>query len=316
VDRVATPAVVAGGAGMALALVQHNVGPLDSLNANLCYDLNDKLNLVLGSENDANPYIDFPLNTKFYDLYSFAGSFRGKDNILCLSLNIRSLMCNHNKLSDFLLNLNKNGVEIFAIALQEVWSVPYPELTQIDGFNLILKTRTKSRGGGVGFYVNSKVNFKIRDDLSLFHEKDFECITIETQFNKTKYLLSNIYRSPTSSTNESSSVQIENFNSKLDSFLNDLYNYRSEAFVFLDANINLLKLANSNPANDYISILHSNGFLQLISKATRIHGETYSLIDHILCKSYNPDFRTGTLLLDISDHFLTFLSVPLKTFFL
>jgi hypothetical protein len=126
-------------------------------------------------------------------------------------------------------------------------------------------------------------------------------------------LLSNIYRSPTSSSNDSNLTQLESFNRKLDNFLHDLYNQHAEVFVFSDSNINLLKITNSNPVSDYISTIHSNVFLQLISKATRIAGESYSLIDHILCKSFNPNFITGSLLLDISDHFLTFLSVPENT---
>jgi hypothetical protein len=222
-------------------------------------------------------------------------------------------MCNLDKLSSLLADLSRNGTNIFAIALQEIWSVPFPEQAAIDGFNLVLKTRSKSRGGGVGFYINNKLNYKIRNDLSPFHEKEFECITVEIQHSKTKYLLSNIYRSPSPVDGESNLVQLTNFNTTLDNFLNELYSQRPDSFVFMDANINLLKIVNSNPIFDYVTTLHNNGYLQLISKATRISGDSYSLIDHILCKSFNPNFTSGTLLLDISDHFLTFLSIPFKS---
>jgi hypothetical protein len=61
-----------------------------------------------------------------------------------------------------------------------------------------------------------------------------------------------------------------------------------------------------------LETVHSNGFLQLIRKATRIVGNSYSLIDHVLCNNFNPEFITGTILLDISDHFMNFLSIPLS----
>jgi hypothetical protein len=63
-------------------------------------------------------------------------------------------------------------------------------------------------------------------------------------------------------------------------------------------------------ATEYLETVHSNGFLQLISKATRIVENSYSLIDHIICNNFKPELKTGTILLDISDHFMNFLSMP------
>ena len=54
----------------------------------------------------------------------------------------------------------------------------------------------------------------------------------------------------------------------------------------------------------YLDIVHSNSFLQTINKATRIQGNSYSLIDHILIN--NVDYakvNTGVVLTEISDHF-------------
>jgi len=56
----------------------------------------------------------------------------------------------------------------------------------------------------------------------------------------------------------------------------------------------------------------SNGFLQLTCKATRIQGSHYSLIDHILTNTNQPSYVTGTILSDISDHFINFLQLPLS----
>jgi hypothetical protein len=206
-----------------------------------------------------------------------------------------------------LCNLN---LDINSIALQEVWSVPHPELAKIPGFNLILKTREKSRGGGVGFYLKDSLDFKILHDLSPFIEKEFECLTIETTLHERKVILSNIYRSPTPINNIYNSQQINSFNTRLESHLHSLSQLNPDSFVFLDSNINLLKLPNNQSAFDYLETVHNNGFLQLVSKASRIVNDSFSLIDHVLCKNFNPLFKTGTMISDISDHFINFICVP------
>jgi hypothetical protein len=219
-------------------------------------------------------------------------------------------MCNHEQLSLLLSNLISKNLNIVAVALQEVWSVPYPDSVKIPGFNLILNTRKNSRGGGVGFYLSDKFDFNVLRTHSLFIEKEFECLTLETSINGKKFILSNIYRSPSPTPNIPTNSQIELFNTRLDSHLHNLSQLNPNSLVFLDANINLLKLTNNQMAADYLETVHNNGFLQLISKATRIAGDSFSLIDHILCNNFNPLHKTGTLLSDISDHFINFICIP------
>ena len=60
-----------------------------------------------------------------------------------------------------------------------------------------------------------------------------------------------------------------------------------------------------------MDILITNGFLQLISKATRIQNNKSSLIDHILTNANLPSYNSGTIIDDISDHFMNFIQLPL-----
>jgi hypothetical protein len=53
-------------------------------------------------------------------------------------------------------------------------------------------------------------------------------------------------------------------------------------------------------------VIINNGFTQCITKATRIVNNSYSLIDHILTNSGQGDVVSGTVISDISDHFVTF----------
>ncbi len=77
----------------------------------------------------------------------------------------------------------------------------------------------------------------------------------------------------------------------------------------MDANINLL-LKNSAPGSKYIEPIMTNGFIPIITKATRIYGESFSLIDHVLTNS-KPDClgTAGTIISDISDHFINFTEI-------
>jgi hypothetical protein len=83
-------------------------------------------------------------------------------------------------------NLVTNGSNITAIALQEVWAVPYPELVKIEGFTLVTKIRNKGRGDGIGFYIKENLKFRIIEDLSTFTKNEFEALTVEITLNNKK----------------------------------------------------------------------------------------------------------------------------------
>ncbi len=55
-----------------------------------------------------------------------------------------------------------------------------------------------------------------------------------------------------------------------------------------------------------------NGFIQLITKATRIQGASRTLIDHILTNSNRDSYKAGVFVTDISDHFITFIELPVN----
>jgi hypothetical protein len=76
-------------------------------------------------------------------------------------------MNNHIHLHPVINNLVTNGSNITAIALQEVWAVPYPELVKIEGFTLVTKIRNKGRGGGIGFYIKESLKFRVIEDKLL-----------------------------------------------------------------------------------------------------------------------------------------------------
>jgi hypothetical protein len=66
---------------------------------------------------------------------------------------------------------------------------------------------------------------------------------------------------------------------------------------------------------NYFNNIISNGFIPFNSKSTRIHGNSHSLIDHILTNiDITDNITAGTIITDISDHFTNFIAIkPLTT---
>jgi hypothetical protein len=115
-----------------------------------------------------------------------------------LSINIQSLYSKHEKLVQFLDELNSSNITVDAIAVQEIWDVRYPDLVNIPGFKpLIFKARRNMRGGGVGFYIRNELEGQIIENLSPFVQKIFESVTIQLSYpaSNKSLLLTCAYRS-------------------------------------------------------------------------------------------------------------------------
>ena len=94
-------------------------------------------------------------------------------------------MSKHLELCHFLSMVNEKGVNIDKRVLQEIWSVPCTNLINIPGYTFVFKTQQSTRGGGIGFYIKSKVKFKIVE-VTPFVEKIFECLTVEFTYPQNK----------------------------------------------------------------------------------------------------------------------------------
>jgi len=200
----------------------------------------------------------------------------------------------------------RNGVQIDIIAVQEIWQIQNIDTIQIPGFNFYFKQRTFGRGGGVGFFVNNSINTKVLENLSPFSEKTFESITIEITSNNKKIVLSNKYRSPS----QPATVNLD-FINQFETHLSNLNLLNKQTFIFLDSNINLLNILDANSiASTYLDSIINQGYSQVIMKATRIHNQSSSLIDHILVNKNITKITSGTLISDLSDHFFTFITFP------
>ena len=212
-----------------------------------------------------NPYLQTKINSKFYDSDSLANT-PDKSNPLFLSMNIQSLQSKFSEFKNFIQQLSSSGINVDVIALQELWTVNYPDLLTIPGYQkLMFKTRNNMRGGGVGFYVRNGLHASIIEDKSPFENKIIETLTIKVNYPNKEILLSSMYRSNGIHPNLSQKNQMDHFFLQLDTLLSKLADTKLDSYVLADSNINLLAM--NQQATDYLDLMFSRGFLQTINKA-------------------------------------------------
>jgi exonuclease III len=244
---------------------------------------------------------------------SFIDKFTNVKAPIVLSINIQSLNAKYDNLKYLLGRLLSKNIHVDIIALQEVWNIKHCNLLKIPGFNLCFKNRSTGRGGGVGFYIRDDLDFEIVEPpFSYYVDKIFESLTLcikDNSCNKTRqYIISSVYRSPSPINNVPPTVQMDNFIENMELLLNFNNNFRCPSFVCLDANINLLDLNNMTSIN-YYNCLMNCGFIPVNTKATRMQGGTSTFIDHILSNVPQSCKNSGSIIDDLSDHWLTFMQL-------
>ena len=83
-------------------------------------------------------------------------------------------------------------------------------------------------------------------------------------------------------------------------------------YILTDSNFDLLQVEKSPECSNYLDLCISNGFMNLITKATRFTSHSNTLIDQIFCNINLNSPESGVLLSDLSDHLPCFTSLNLK----
>ena len=185
--------------------------PIGNLNKNLC--------------NDHYDYVE-PEKVTCLNKYN--------QNLTMLQLNIRGLYSNKYELSQLLSNLKRQKTEIDIEILSETLLMAIKrEHLVVKSYNMVSNAR-KIKRGGVAILIKNKLRYKIREDLSTFHESVFKNVIIEVEHSKKLTIVCSLYRSPNSSEAE--------FNHYYTKLLDKLILETNKTFLTgMDQNLDLLK---------------------------------------------------------------------------
>jgi len=242
---------------------------------------------------------DITLNCEYHDINSINLLYPNSQHFIAASINIQSLNSKFQDLKSLIETLPQS---LQIIALQETWNIPFPQTVDIPNFNFTHLQRSKSNGGGVGFYIKKDINFAVISNLSTFINKTFESLTISIPWNNSQLLFSTLYRPP--------SADLNSFISHLENHLIQLSATNHPVIILTDSNINILHITNHHNHFPFYQIMYENGFYQCINLATRFSNQSFTAIDHIITNLRAQSINTGVILTDISDHLMTFIEIP------
>ncbi len=224
------------------------------------------------------------------------------------SINCRSLNSNFDELKDLISQMTTAKFSFDIIGLTEVFTISPMLKYNIDGYHdLQYKTRN-SNGGGVGLYINNSLNYKLRDDLSVFIPHVMETLFVEISYTTSKSIIAGIVYRP----NTLPKADIDIFISTMSDILDKINSENKLLLLSGDFNIDLLQYDTHQKTRCFIDNCFAAGALPLITKPTRVTSHSATLIDHVYCNLPISKVKSGIIITDITDHFGTFAILDIK----
>ena len=285
---------------------------IDSLNA-MAYNVFDfDSESIVNELNDIDPDLCYynqligNLNSEYYSEHTFQllSSNTTPSAFSIIHSNVRSFFANGSELCN-LMNVCNHHFSL--ICLTETWlnSFNY-DYAVIPNYNHICRFRSDKSGGGVSIYVDKRLDFVERNDLSSM-TSTLEAVFMEIDKSAVKadrnIVVGCIYRPPKSSITE--------FNDSLRDILRQLS--KEDKYIYLtgDFNINLLNSSNHTPTAEFLELLFSFSFFPTINKPTRITSTSATIIDNIFMNNlHSQSITAGILASDVSDHCPVFCISP------
>ena len=285
----------------------NQINNIDVLNS-----LNSDFNLMMSNN---NPYFE-----SFRDLlpecnYNTVDSLNTNlinNNLFCLSMNCQSLRAKYVAITNLIDSLRAKSIHPGLIFCQETWKSDSFQCN-IQGFNFFSESRAHGQGGGVGVFVRDDIHAELLSKKSLFIENVYESIAIKVDLPKIKtFIAVSLYR-PNNHKTLNYNAQIELFFTHLANHLEELKKCKLPVYFFSDTNIDLLRYDNDTNSTRFNDILSSHGFFQVISKATRIHGDSKTLIDHVFTSDPCQNITSSGIIIDgVSDHFHPYITIDIN----
>jgi hypothetical protein len=266
-------------------------------------DLNDYMGPFNSDDDNVNnPLHLLNIESKYYNIEDILASipdttFKYKS----IHINIKSLPDKFERLKIFIQRFKDAGLSIDFILICETFLTSLnAEFYQLPGYKFIHKCRSTINCGGVGMYIRNDIHFKLRDDIALFCEGEFESIFIETTYGDKSAIVGEVYRIPSS--NELLSLN------RFETITEMIKNINRHVIIGTDQNFDYLKIHSHKNTADLLNQFFSCGLVPCITKPTRITHSTATLIDNVYVKPQHEDkLHSGIILFEFADHLPVFL---------
>ncbi|MCP4461141.1 MAG: endonuclease/exonuclease/phosphatase family protein, partial [Cytophagales bacterium] len=238
------------------------------------------------------------------------------DELNIFSLNIRSLIkcitpireniANYEKYDVLCFNETNCTIDKLANGIDDLI---------LEGFHppIIQKpARSSGKGGGLATYVSKRIcqpeDLEVIDLDTGLSDLDGEFLFIKIKdcksYNNT-VIVGNVYRSPSKKHNK--------FVELLEIALGKLDRHsRKQILIVGDFNTDLIKYESDVHCQSLIDTTSNRGFVQVISRPTRITDHSASLIDHIYTNKIENLVTSSVLTIDLSDHLATYVQVKIS----
>ena len=250
----------------------------------------------------------------YYEVNQFQSNFSQDANkFSTLSYNVRSLPGKWDEFKNFIHSVNHDKFKFSVISVQEIWNVPLGISYDLEGYKPFEyrirdpSGRGGNAGGGVGVWVDEELEYEVLQEFSVFKPNFFESIFIKIKTSKNKFtIVGNVYRP-----NTGPLADLKRFLDVLSNILNKIHNdpvlNKFEDLQLVgDYNMDLLQYRSHNLTSQYVDLLLNQSLLPIITQPTRVFGRSATIIDHINTSYKSPNFKTGVLLVCLSDHFPIF----------
>ena len=233
---------------------------------------------------------------------------KDRSELVIFHNNVRSLNGNFETISDIFQNCNKKLPDILAVSETRLSSES--TIPQIPGyvFEGVNATITQNHMGGVGMYLSDRIDYSIRDDLSLNHrgsedlwinlklQNNLSCSSKKSAYEN--FVVGIIYRHD----------QFSNRSQFTETFcksLKTLQDKKTNYIIVGDFNIDTCKYNVVTNVTNHVNSVFSSGCNMFINEPTRVTDRTSTCISHVYSNLPASDLDNHVVRSDVSDHYST-----------
>ena len=237
------------------------------------------------------------INLKYFTIKEFLNLDLNENYLSLFHVNIVSLKKYIDDLHN-LLNIIKLQTQVIGICEHKIKKDFYLN-GSLPGYTFESEPATSTHGG-VGFFINDNLCYKVRNYLKMLSNGYLEPIFIEVSYDKKKKnIVGLIYWHPHMLINDF----CDNF---LIGCLYKITLFDNTCILIGDFIIDLLKLHANNFTSKFLEVMTSCFDVLYIQEPTRVVGSSATLIDNDFMNSVKFVTVSGNLLCHLADHLLQF----------